>query len=181
MTALLACGQEAANENAAEDGQQQASENATPNSHPLTNQTMVAILEDYKLGTDSSALSPVDDPNFEEYREYRQGQLKRKLIRSKDGRPLYEYYFGPDGWEVRYIYCGNGQTNFVGLAKDGEFYGLSQWWYCNGQPEHAGFRYKGKKFGTWNYYKEDGSLDYTEDFGMLEYLDSLKAVMPGKG
>lgn len=173
--ALTACGDEPAKGDA---GTEPQPAEAQTSSSP-TQQQILAIFKDYELGTDSSAVSPVDDPNFEEYREYRKGVLKRKLIRSKDGRPLYEYLYGPGGWELRKIYCGNGQENFVGVAKNGEFYGLSRWWYCDGTPEHQGYRYNGKKFGVWYYYKEDGSLDYTEDFGMLEYMDSVKMAFSG--
>ncbi len=183
ISALISCGENAGSDQS-DAPEQQAfadADSVANGSKPWTYLKLVDIWKDYELGTDSSAVSPVDDPNFEEYREYRQGVLKRKLIRSKDGRPLYEYLYGPNGWELRKIYCGNGQENFVGVAKDGEFYGLSQWWYCDGKPEHAGYRYKGKKFGTWTYYKEDGSVDHIEDFGMPEYMDSVRIALTDQG
>lgn len=173
---FIACGEEKPVKDADVPEQQVVADSTINENGPWTYGKMVVIWNDYRLGTDSSSVSPVDDPKFEDYREYRKGQLKRKVIRSKDRRPLYEYLYGPDGWEIRKIYCGNGQENFVGVAKDGEFYGLSQWWYCDGKQEHSGFRYNGKKFGVWNYYKEDGKLDYTENFGLVQYMDSLKML-----
>ncbi len=132
------------------------------------------ILDQLVSAPDSTATAPVEDPQFEELKEFSQGFMRRRLIRHKDGRPLYEYVYSPDGFELRRMYCGNGQLAFEGIARNGEFYGLSTWWHCNGTLDHYGLRFADKKFGRWPYFREDGSLDREENFGLLYYLDSLK-------
>lgn len=132
------------------------------------------ILTDFRTGADSTATVPLEDEDFEEVQAFRNGKLVHKLIRSKDGRPLYEYHYSDLGWELRRMYCGNGQLAFEGIVKGNEFYGLSTWWHCNGQLDHFGWRFKDRKFGRWLYFKEDGTPDKEENFGLPEYLDSLR-------
>lgn len=134
------------------------------------------LLDQLRTAPDSTNVAPVEDPQFEEVKEFSQGFMRRRLIRHKDGRPLYEYIYSPDGFELRRMFCGNGQLAFEGLALRGEFYGLSTWWHCNGSLDHYGIRYADKKVGRWPYFREDGSPDYEENFGLLQYLDSLRMV-----
>lgn len=69
--------------------------------------------------------------------------------------------------------CPNGTISFKGNLINGNFYGLSTWWHCNGKKESEGIRVKGVEVGKWKYWDENGKLIKTENKGNLKLLDSI--------
>ena len=137
-----------------------------------------AILADFDKGVDSTVFNSVQDGNFIEAYRFRKGRLVQKQYLSRDSLTIYEWFYaGPAGeFELRRKYCPNGQMAYEGITFQGEHCGMDMWWHCNGKVEHQGLRYRSKYFGKWPYYQEDGTLDHEDNFGLMEYLDSLKTI-----
>jgi hypothetical protein len=134
------------------------------------------ILADYQLGTDSTAETPIENGRFLEINQYRQGKLKVKKITTLNKQTMYETIYA-GGFELRREYCGNEVVSFEGINRNGEFFGLSTWWHCNtGKMQKQGLKYRSKLFGKWSWWQEDGTLDKEENYGLMNYLDSLNTI-----
>ncbi|TAK46414.1 MAG: hypothetical protein EPO28_02490 [Saprospiraceae bacterium] len=143
-----------------------------------TETVKASILADFKKGIDSTSFNPIQNGNFFEVLRFRNGMLKQKQYLSRDSLTIYElFYAGPAGeFELRHKYCPNGQMAFEGITVHEEPCGMNMWWHCNGQVEHKGLRYRSKYFGKWPYWQEDGTLDHEDNFGLMDYLDSLNTI-----
>lgn len=85
-----------------------------------------------------------------------------------------ETLFGKDTTlELRREIYPNGQYAFEGIYYNGYFFGLSTWWYDNGQIRKQGFRFKNSKIGTWREFDKDGKVIAESDYNNLDKLDSL--------
>jgi hypothetical protein len=171
--AFARCSQPPGGENTAQTGDSPA-----PSLTAWTESMKASILADFDKGVDSTAFNPIQDGNFFEVFRYRNGLLKQKQYLSRDSLTIYEmFYAGRDGeFELRRKYCPNGQMAYEGITFHEEHCGMDIWWHCNGQVEHQGLRYRSKYFGKWPYMQEDGTLDHEDNFGLMEYLDSLELV-----
>jgi len=171
---ILSCGNPPAAEQKTEPAPQPSADGLTA----WTNAMKASILGDYGKGVDSTVYLPLEDPSFFQKLEYRGGMLKQKKYISRDSLTIFEIYTaGANGeFELRRKFCPNGQMAYEGITLNGEHYGMDMWWHCNGKVEHKGLRFASKYFGKWPYFKEDGTADHEDNFGLMEYLDSLSTV-----
>ena len=137
--------------------------------------TRLAILKDASRRPDSSATNiNIYDPNRVYY------LLKRKAIRSylkgsKDGNAV--TFYSKDGlFELRREIAKNDTILFEGITYKKHFYGLSTWWYRNGEIRKQGIRWNDKEIGLWKTPMSDskGSEVYLFRAGHDEKIDSLE-------
>jgi antitoxin component YwqK of YwqJK toxin-antitoxin module len=96
---------------------------------------------------------------------YKENGSKRALMTFRNGTrhgPSYEYY-------------PSGQKAFEGIVIDGEFEGLSKWYFKNGNLNFIGSRHSGKDTGWWYYFNMQGDTirrSYTRSISdTTEYFD----------
>lgn len=66
---------------------------------------------------------------------------------------------------IRYDFDDStGRLRHIYTYKNGEFDGLFQSFYADGNIETTGLYKKGEKTGVWKYYKKDGTLNYKKSY-----------------
>ncbi len=169
----ISCNNAPDNQNAS-----QVSEPSPQNLTAWTDAMKASIINDFEKGIDSTANIPIEDGALLEIYSYRNGQLKLKKTTTLDDLTIFEVFTaGASGeFELRRKYYPNGQMAYEGITLNDEHNGMDYWWHMNGQVEHQGLRFRSKNFGKWPYWKEDGSLIKEDNFGKMEYLDSLATI-----
>ncbi|MCO6481224.1 MAG: hypothetical protein J5I62_00375 [Flavobacteriales bacterium] len=86
-----------------------------------------------------------------------------------DGSPRQLTWYDDGVAEGRYIEWFKVDATSVGLMfgqfHKGERTGRWTWFYANGKPNRQGRYIAGRPVGVWRYWKPDGSLANTKDFG----------------
>ncbi len=175
---ILALSFSSCNNSPTEDNPVRPVDTAAPDITVWTEAMKASILADFEKGIDSVLYMPTPDGNFFDVFHFRNGEVKKKQYLSKDSLTIMEVFIAGAGgeFELRRKFCPNGQMAFEGITLNGEHCGMDTWWHCNGQVEHQGLRYRSHKFGKWPYWKEDGTPDHEDNFGLMGYLDSLSTI-----
>ena len=85
-------------------------------------------------------------------------------------------YSADKKFELRREIYPSGQLAFEGVYYNGNFYGLSTWWFENGQTREQGIRFNDQKISIWKTWDEQGNLLRKKDYNNTTLIDSLTLI-----
>ena len=137
------------------------------------------ILKQANLKADSIAIVFIKDSTIREEYLFSELHLFKQNDYFLDTLIVETYYSKNSNFELRREICRNGNYGFEGIFYKDNFYGLSSWWYCNGQLQSQGVRHNGEWIGIWKHWNEDGYLISETDYHNTSKLDSMPQINNG--
>lgn len=102
--------------------------------------------------------------------------ILRQIMREDDGTVCKRVYLIPEepGKEFVEIYFSDGRISEQYYRKDGKLDGFRFTYYTNGQLSETGNWQHDRRTGLFVYYRTDGRVDCTRNFGLLEETETIK-------
>jgi hypothetical protein len=139
--------------------------------------TKLIILQDASRNFDSTNLNI--NPFSPDMRYYLlKGKAVRSFLKGSKGGFTVVFYSKDCNFELRREVADNGSVLFEGITYKKHFYGLSTWWYVDGELKRQGVRWNDKKVGLWKTWPLDqkNSIVYLFRAGKENMIDSLQRL-----